>query len=317
MAQAGRLMDLSKAPWVGQQYPAVKQYMSYNGKVYGYMPSLFTHGVAYNVDLFKQQGLTIPTTMAQVLTLCRTVSSSGKIPFAAGFADIGGTISWVLQRGAENVYSVDPNWTTERNDHKVSFATSPLWQRALQTIVDMKNGGCFNPAPQGTTVQDEYAMFANGKAVMTLIGSPELQNIQKINPNLNVAMFNLPPDNAENAVASLGVTTAIAANAKTAHPDEVKEFIAFLTQPEQDRLFSKTNFAVAVEDAKKGVLPDYLKDMAHLFKASKTVIAVNVAWPSKGNPLLGVLAPGVIGLFTGQSTIASILAAADQAWEKG
>ena len=92
----------------------------------------------------------------------------------------GGRNLVFLLREAYEVYAVDPAWDSKRTAGKVTFATSPLWQRTFQSIVDMKDAGCFEPGSQGVTTTQAFTTFARGDAVMTIIATtPNTAPIRK------------------------------------------------------------------------------------------------------------------------------------------
>jgi raffinose/stachyose/melibiose transport system substrate-binding protein len=183
----------------------------------------------------------------------------------------------------------------------------------LQSIVDMKDAGCFQDHPEGASVPAQYQMFANGNAVMTHVGSPETASILAINPNLKFGFFNLPGDTANNAVLPINTSLTVAISASTKNPEAAKALVAFLARAKQSTLFAKVNGGIAPFDATKGILPASLNGVASFFKSGKAMMAPNNAWP---NPtlLLSTLAPDIVGLFTGQKTVDSTLADLDAGW---
>jgi raffinose/stachyose/melibiose transport system substrate-binding protein len=315
LAQAGKLLPLSHQPWEKRIYAPTKHDVVYNGKVYGWPVVVGAQGVLYNVDLFKQLGLSVPQTFSDVLQMCRKAVAAGKVPFAQAFGDPTAGIVWGLQRMNEEVYSIDPNWTQKRNKKTVAFATSPLWRQALQSIVDMKNAGCFQAGVQAATYPQQYALFANGSAVMTVIANLQLGGIQAANPSINVGMFNLPPADKTNAVVSTFSAATIAVNAQTQYPKEARTFLAFLARPKQSSTYAAATGGIAPFDAAKGIVPAYMKPMAALFKAGKAVLSPPNDWP-KANIFYPGLAFQIAGFFTGQKSVDDILKGLDTLWDQ-
>jgi hypothetical protein len=128
-------------------------------------------------------------------------------------------------------------------------------------------------------------------------------------------MFNLPNDNPKKQLVNTYAGIILAGNSHTKYPNEVKTFIDFYARVKQSTLLAKVAAAIAPFDATKGIMPAYMKPLGPLFKAGKTDGPHDALWPS---PLLWVdsVALGITGLFTGQSTVDSILAKADELWDR-
>ena len=140
--------------------------------------------------------------------------------------------------------------------------------------------------------------------------SSEAAVLKSLNPNLNLGMFAWPADNAKDTTAF--VTTGqnvLAASADTDHPKEARTFIDFVARPKQNSFYAKVQSVIAGDDLNKGIVLDVAREMAPLFKAGKTQLSPSAGWP---RPDKGMYLPGLTGqlpgLFTGQLTVAQILA---------
>jgi raffinose/stachyose/melibiose transport system substrate-binding protein len=317
LAAAGKLVDLSKQPWVKRLYPPLREQMSYNGKVYGMPVAVLPVGAAYNVALFKQLGLSVPKTFAQLISLCGKLRAAGKVPIALALTSpdaLSMAFSWAVDRMAQDVYALDPTWSTKRNKKQVTFASSPLWRRAFQSIADLKNAGCFNPAPEGTTLAQAFTMVATGQAAMTVVSGAQIPGIQAINKDIDLKMFPIPADSASKTVAPIVAGPIIVANAATSHRKELSDFFTFMGRPKQQTLFDKLTFGFNPYDAVHGDVPAFMESMAPLLKANRAVNNPYYGWP---NPtvLTSALYPGILGLFTGQKSIDKTLADLDYLWD--
>jgi raffinose/stachyose/melibiose transport system substrate-binding protein len=316
LAGAGQLMDLTKSPWYKRIDPNSKQLYTLKNKVYAWPTFITPYGAIFNVTLFNQLGLKQPKTFGDVLSLCKKITAAGKIPFAQAFG--GTTVSALVlarQRSAQYVFGPDPSWNDKRARKQVTFAGSAGWKRTLQSIVDMKNAGCFAPGAQGTSLPQMYAQIATGDAVMGTANNFDYTSIKLLNPTENLQIMNLPGDSAKQNYLLAASTLAVGANAHTAHPKEAKDFINFLAREQQASLFAKILGGIASLDAKKGKFPAYATPLAPFFKKGTYRTDEFAAWP---NPLVlnQGLIPGIIGLITGQTTIDSTLANMDRLWDQ-
>jgi raffinose/stachyose/melibiose transport system substrate-binding protein len=317
LGEAGKLLDLTGRKWQGRIYAPAKKLSSVNGKIYSWPGVVLPFDIVYNADLFKQLRLKAPKNFGEVLALCKQVNAAGKIPFVQAWGNVTAGNIVGRQRMSEYVYSVDPNWNDKRAKNQVTFSSSPLWRRALQSIVDMKDANCFQPAPTGTSRPQQYAMIARGDAVMSVMASSEIPSVLNINPTIKLQMLNLPPDNAKQATIAASTTYMISANAATKYAKEARLYIDFVAREQQNTLFAKISYGVAPLDAKKGLLPDWGKELRPLFKPALIKGQdADAEWPNS-RVYEEAYAPGIQGLFTGQTTIDSILKKMDDLWVAG
>ena len=59
-------------------------WMSNNGEKYGVPFSASVHGIYYNIDIFKQLNLEIPTTWEEFLEAAKIIKQAGYLTFANG-----------------------------------------------------------------------------------------------------------------------------------------------------------------------------------------------------------------------------------------
>ncbi len=315
----GKLLDLTpKNPWWKRQPKAARRFVTVKQKIYSFTSGIAPNGMIYNKDVFKSLGLTVPKTFPELLSLCGKVKAAGKTPIVAGMAGLTAPVILASNVITEFVYNKDPNWTLERNQKKVTFAGSPLWKRAMQAIVQMRDGGCFQPSPQGMTSPVELTTMASGQAAM-LNGSVNLiPRLQALNPDLHLGMFAFPADQAKDTQAQITTSALhLAASANTQHPNEAKTFINFIARPKQNSVYCKVQGCIAPDDWNKAILPDYMSDFAPLLKSGQSAFSPVTDWP---RPDKGLFIPNlytqVVGLFTGQRTPDQILEFMDALWDK-
>lgn len=85
MAQNGYWGSLDEgSAWVGDLNPSFKQNMTYEGSLYAYPLDCSGEGVFYNKKVFEDNGLKVPETYEDFLTVCDTLKSKGITPVALG-----------------------------------------------------------------------------------------------------------------------------------------------------------------------------------------------------------------------------------------
>lgn len=316
LAHNGKLLAMTGQPWVKRIYGAVKKYVTYKGTPYGWPVSVTPHDPIANPTLLAKLHLSIPTTANQILADCKTIKAAGLIPFAQSFNTVAGGIIAGRQLYSNYVYNHDPNWDAERYAKKVTFASSPLWKNALQFFVDMKNAGCFSPGIVGTSRIEQYTQFATGQAVFSMITGGEIANIQAINPNVPLEMFNMPAgNNPKDDYVQAFAGIVLAGNKATKNPTAVKDFISFYARAEQSTLWAKVGGGIAPFDATRGIVPPVMKALTPEFKAGHLDSSHEEEWPN--GDVFQSIANGMTGLLTGQTTIPQVLATADKYWNEG
>jgi ABC-type glycerol-3-phosphate transport system substrate-binding protein len=81
---------------------------------------------------------------------------------------------------------------------KVTYEGTPGWHQALQSILDLQAGGCFEPSPATVNAATAYGVFDSGQAAMMINRSVDTAtNISQANPSLNLGFFPFPGQNAK------------------------------------------------------------------------------------------------------------------------
>jgi raffinose/stachyose/melibiose transport system substrate-binding protein len=312
LAKAGKLLELGGEPWAANLKEEIKPALSYQDKLYAFPYGLYFFGVAYNTELFDKLGLEVPTTLADVLTMCKTITAAGKIPFSQGFSEpaIAAILPQTLMH--QFVYSQQPDWSDQRTAKKVTFADTPQWKQVFDTVKQMEAAKCFGKGAAGATPAEQFQGVAKDKAVMTVIASSQAAGITAINPKIKLGFFNLPGVNAADSRAVFG-TSNLGVSATTKHADAAKKFLAFLAEPANSSEFARIGGGNSYQDVANGVLPEYMQALAPLVKEGKLGLYASVFWP---NPALAQYT-GVAtqGLLTGQSSTDSVLKTMDRLWD--
>jgi raffinose/stachyose/melibiose transport system substrate-binding protein len=149
-------------------YPWTKERTNFGGKVYGIGNEIEFLGAYYNIDMFNELGLAVPTTYEEFLALCEALKAAGRIPIAFGDAD-----GWP----AFHMFSI---WTNsiagkEKMDELLFGGASwndPVVVEAIQSFfVDMNQAGYLIPTPTAVNYNDSATLFTSGQAGIMLTGT--------------------------------------------------------------------------------------------------------------------------------------------------
>ncbi|KAG2970955.1 hypothetical protein PC120_g26516 [Phytophthora cactorum] len=177
--------------------------------------------VYYNINLFEQNNVKIPTTYAEFIEACRLFQSKGITPLYLPLKDVGhifqATNIAFAPGGVEEMVKVaNDEGQVEGNPIFLEFA------KKLRELTQYANKDAF-----GVSAQMMQEAFANGQAAMIISGSYGRGNIKVANPNLKFGAFPLPNDTVDTTTALSGVNASLSISAK-AKPEEKEAALTFL-----------------------------------------------------------------------------------------
>ncbi|NYI03728.1 raffinose/stachyose/melibiose transport system substrate-binding protein [Allostreptomyces psammosilenae] len=230
LAEAGVFADFTGDPALEAIQPGVVEVLngvgSRPGETNGVPLSTNANGVLYNVEAFAELGLEPPTTWDELVRVCEEIEAAGRTPFAFTWKD-----AWTAMVGFNSLAaSLAPEgFFDDREADRTTFAAD--FGEVAERFTALKEFG--NEDPFGTDYNTGNAMFARGEALMLTQGIWAISAIKQVNPDITVGAFAMPAadDPADNRLVS-GVDTVLTTGVDTEHPEEVREFIRFLTSKE-------------------------------------------------------------------------------------
>lgn len=295
--------------------PGSESVYTIDDKVYG-QPLDFTIGsVVASLGTLKMKGLTeFPTTMSELNTACSSLQGQGASLLAlAGAAgpNVGLTIQGI---SATRVYAQTPDWNEQRSEGKVTFADSQGWKDALQTFVDLKDAGCFQPGAEGGGFDAITNGLAQGTSVGSFIPSGAAVEIAKAAPaeaEFAVEPFPAAKSGQEMILGSSNYTLSI--NAKAKNKQGAEDFLAWMAEPAQQQRYYELSGELPVSAFDSLDLSGTIYEpVAELLKEKKYTPLPNNVWPNPS--VYEALQTGGQGLLTGQTTIDQVLQSMDAAW---
>lgn len=193
-------------------------------------------GVYYNIDMFEEHNLSVPTTWDELIEVCETLQEAGITPFGIHGRDPGrvghffqaATVAWA-PNGVEIIEAaVEGEETLEGNEVFTEVFTKmlKLFEYANDDILALADTA-------------QYENFVNGQYAMTLTGSYARGTLEATNPDIRLGVFPLPNDTIETTNTLSGIDAAISISAQAS--DEEKEaaykFLAYLATPESAQTF--------------------------------------------------------------------------------
>ena len=187
------------------------------------------HGFIYNKDAFDQLGITPPATEAEFFAALDKIKADGNyIPMAMGTKDL-----W--EAATMGYQNIGPNyWKGEegrlaliKGEQKL---TDPQWVKPYEVLAKWKPylGDGF----EAQTYPDSQNLFTLGRAAIYPAGSWEIGGFNT-QAQFKMGAF-MPPvaKDGDPCYISDHTDIAIGMNAKTAHPEETKKFLTWVSSPE-------------------------------------------------------------------------------------
>ena len=206
----------------------IEPWTSSDGVPYGVPFMAVSHGIYYNIDLFNQLGLNIPTTWEELLTTAQSIQTAGYIPFANGSGD-----KWTI---AELVFmNLAPTFIGgyegrikylrgERcfNDSQVVSA--------FRAVADL--APFFSKDQEKLNYYDSNRLFLQGKAAMCMGGSWDISDFEANASNFEWSVFAIPAPAGQPEYVTFHADAAIGLNAASEHKNESRVFLEWLTTQE-------------------------------------------------------------------------------------
>ena len=241
LALAGQLVDLDtyaqQYGWDERFSPGSLDLGKANGKLYSIPAELETLVLYYNKTLFQEKGWEPPKTLDDLMTLSKTISDAGIIPFAHANAEWRPANEWFvgefLNHSAGGPQEVYEALTGKANWDNPDFVAS------IGMLDQMQKNGWFSGGLDRyytLTFDEAGAMLGNGEAAMNIEGTWFLNDMHKYfgeeAGNTNELGWVPMPSASGDAIFDLGIGNTYSINANSKNPDAAAKYLDFQFSPE-------------------------------------------------------------------------------------
>lgn len=313
LAEAGLLepLDETSAAVIPQ---GTESLYEVDGEIYAQPAALNPTGFIYNDAGATDVGIDeFPSSYEDMLSACRLAREGGKsFTVLAGSAPPNnGLLAMVIS--ATQVYGPTPDWNQQRAAGDVTFADSD-WRDVLETIVEMKDTGCFQDGVEGGTF-DSITQGIGGQTSLTasVPGSAAASIGGATGLDLTVQAFPAADGEDPFIVASAGYAWAISAAADDDAKAAAQDFLDWAADPEQAQTFADLSGLVAITGVDAAKLQPAYQPVGDLLEQGSFVDAPLATFPNAA--VYDALTVGVQGLLTGQKTPDQVLDEMDAAWD--
>ncbi|MBL8152738.1 MAG: carbohydrate ABC transporter substrate-binding protein [Anaerolineae bacterium] len=210
------------------------------------------HGFIYNADMFAENGWTEPATESEFFALMDSIKAAGIDPLVMGTKD-----QW--ESATMGYQNIGPNyWMGEEGRLGLIAGTAKYNEGGfLAAFEALAKWQPYLPAGyEAQAYPDSQVMFATGLGAIYPAGS---WDISTFNAQADFALgaFKPPvPDGQDTCYISDHTDIAMGMNAASAHSEEARLFLEWMTTPEFAQLysnaipgfFSLSNFPITLED---------------------------------------------------------------------
>ncbi len=232
--ERGFLESLDNLPGLKKNFdPAMTApWTSEEGIIYGVPFIAVSHGIYYNIDIFKKLNLELPQTWESFLETCQTIKESGIIPLANASGD-----SWTMNEII--FFNLAPNFLGGKQGRMAYLSGKRCFNdkhmvAALTAVGDLLPYMSRNQAL--LKYADSLQLFAQGKAAMWMGGSWDIPYFMDEKLSFQWSVFAPPPPEGSLPYITFHLDTGMGLNVKTKHKKAAMIFLQWMTTLEFGQL---------------------------------------------------------------------------------
>ncbi len=283
MAIEGRVVDLSSDALLDNVQPAIADLSKIDGKNYMVPIGLATLGVYYNKAIFAEHNLEVPTTYAELLEVSEKLKAAGVTPMLFHDKDFNGIRQEVVYKMGQTIPNVE-QFLDDVMNGKAHITDNAEMKPFAEKLLAMRDFG--QQDNMGTGYEDALREFSNGKAAMWFTGIWALKEIKLNNPDLQVELFPLPTEKAEDLKTQVSVDTAIGLPAGGKNEAEARKFIEFMSSKASvETYLEQAGYPSGIKDVETGGAE--IASLSQLIKDGKVYPTIERVWPPGLNAEVG------------------------------
>jgi len=239
---------LSVGGWGDSFLKSAMDVCTYSGKTYCLPGGIRSVQIWYNVNLFTQNNLAVPTTWAELDSVATALKAKGITPFALGNQEAWEApliYEYLLIRNGGYQNYLD----AASRDGKAKF-NDPVFVDAATKLQAMSTQGYFPKGVNGLAFGDMLTQFFSGKAAMAVFLNVMPGIASGSAPKgFKLDYFNFPSTggDATGLVSSIGGAWAISAKSK--NQDQMADFLRFWTsQQNMSTLSQEAGWVMSVKN---------------------------------------------------------------------
>ena len=227
-------VDLSGESWAGNVEPAAAEELSAGGKLYGQpiQDVSACWAVAYNIKMFDELGLSIPTNYKDFCDVCEKIKAAGIIPIYECVSDGWHHVCWT--EAAVAATKADSGYPDALNENKATFEGNKELTTMFSQLKEMADKGYMGDNYMSNQYADAPASIASGEYAMVLYNQGLGAEVNAVDPSFdvdNIGYFVNPLcDNQALNVNYCGPSRFIFSGSKNI--DAAKKYLEFMASDE-------------------------------------------------------------------------------------
>lgn len=239
ICREGRMVDLSDYGWTDNIIDTYYDMSCVDDKLYSVPLSINAGVVAYNKDIFEENGLAVPATWDELIKAADILKAAGVTPFIFDNGDKGNCAQKfhiMTAAVADDMWNPYDFYVGMYEGSGAKFADNDYTKKAAERLYLLSSEYAQND-PVSTNNALAMQMFANGESAMMITGTWAQSDIEKNNPEINMGMFPMPTDDGVNMMIS-GIDPCIAAMTGTGKEEYAAKFLEFITRTENAQIYT-------------------------------------------------------------------------------
>ena len=179
-------VDLSAESWAGNVDPAAAAELSVGGKLYGQpiQDVSACWAVAYNISMFEELGLEIPTNYAEFCDVCDKIMAAGITPIYESVSDGWHHVCWT--EAAIAATQADAGYPDALNNNEATFAGNEQLTTMFAQLKEMADKGYMGDNYMSNQHADAPAAIASGEYAMVLYNQGLGAEVNAVDPEFSV-----------------------------------------------------------------------------------------------------------------------------------
>lgn len=227
---AGYLLDLTGADYLGNYMETSLDGITKDDKVYGIAGAVNLIGVYYNKDLFEANGIAVPTNYTEYMAAMETFKNAGMYSAANGCKD-GWPVEFDVYTFFHDLMIRDPDIFDKVDSGEVKY-TDEIFQQVFDKAETYYKAGYVDPDCLSYTGDDAVTLLVTQKVPMLVQGEWQAAVFDDIDLDFELGVFPMYAESTDEVVVPVSVGNYVSGVASTEHPEEVKQFLAFMSSPE-------------------------------------------------------------------------------------
>jgi len=241
------LADLSGQPFLDRLQPSFLETVTFDGRIVG-IPGRTSMGGGwlYNIAVYEELGLEVPTSWEQLMANNEIIQASGRTPVIASYRD-SWTAQLLLLADFHNLHVQMPDFAELYEINQAHFATTPKALRGFEKLYEIFERGFINADHMAMTYDLALEKLVNGDGVHYPMLTFALGNIEATfgeEAANNIGIFAQPADNPANTGLTVWMPDGWYASQNSPNLQYVIQFFDFFLSEEGQAILASAERGV-------------------------------------------------------------------------